>query len=129
MGYGGYMKIVNNSSKTVTTNISKQDCMYDNGDEGSNLSFFNNLTINSFDTQPSGGGKGQYIEAKASGSCFFDNSTFTLTIKGLNPTVPNLNFVDPGDNWSCSGQPDNVNVDINNSGPQATIVITLSDPS
>lgn len=127
MGYGAYMRIVNDSSKTVTTNITNQNCMYDNGQEGSNLSFFNNLSIGPGVKEPASGG--QYIEAKGSGSCFFESSTFTLVIKGLNSSNASANFVDSNQNWSCSGQPSNVNVNINNSGDQASIVVTLSDPS
>ncbi|MET0393333.1 MAG: hypothetical protein ABW019_09340 [Chitinophagaceae bacterium] len=128
MGYGAYMRVVNSSSKTVTTNVTNQNCMYDNGSEGSNLSLFNNLTITPGTKVPAEGG--QYIEAKNSGSCFFESSTFTLAISNLNSSVDNLNFVDSSGSWSCSGQPSNVNVNINNdSGDQGSIVITLYDPS
>lgn len=127
MGYGAYMRIFNDSSKTVTTNITNQNCMYDNGEEGSNLSLFNNLSLASGAKEPADGG--QYIEAKNSGSCFFESSAFTLAISNLNPAADNLNFVDSGENWTCYGQTSNVNVSINNSGDQGWIVITLYDPS
>lgn len=121
------MTIVNNSSKTVTTSISSQNCMYDNGDDGSNLSFFNNLTITASTTQPSSG-QGQYIEAKASGSCDFEDSTFALVVSGLDTSDDTLNFTDSDESWSCSGQPDNIEVFITN-GEQASISITLADPT
>jgi hypothetical protein len=129
MGYGAYMKIVNNSSSQVTTYIVQEQCMYDNGDQGSNLSFFRNLTIQPSTVQPSTPDQGQYIEAQNSGSCFFESSSFTLMLQGLGILQDNLNFNDSGKNWSCTGQPSYINVDINNSADTGTIVITLSNPS
>ncbi len=127
MGYGAHMSIKNNSSKTIKTNISAQECMYDNGSEGSRLSLFNELTIKAFTSVPSTGG--QYIEAKASGSCAFSTSTFDLKITGLNKDAFAVNFSETVNTYYCKNQPSNVDVSIDNSGDQAFIIITLTDPN
>jgi len=127
MGYGAHMSIKNNSSKTVKINISAQNCMYDNGAEGSRLAVFNDLTIKAFTSVPSTGG--QYIEAKASGSCAFSASTFDLKITGLNEDAFIVGFRESGNNYHSKNQPEHVDVHIDNSRDQAIIIITLNDPA
>ena len=82
MGYGANMTVTNRSTSIVTTGVSSQTCMYDNGDDGSNVSFFNNIAILPNSSAPSGGS--QYIEAKSSGSCAFEASSFTLILNVMN---------------------------------------------
>jgi hypothetical protein len=128
MGYGAHMTVVNKSTKGVTTYVNDQNCMYDNGTEGSWLSKFNNLALAPFKSFPESG-KGMYIETKASGMCAFENSSFSLKISGLTKDSSMLNFSDVSRSWKCSGQPGHINVNINNSDNQAMITITLSDPA
>jgi uncharacterized protein YjbI with pentapeptide repeats len=79
MGTGAYMKITNNRSEAVTVTVTDVNCMYDNGTHGSNLSLFNNATIQPGEALPSG--NPQYIESNNSDSCAFEQTNFYLTFK------------------------------------------------
>lgn len=126
MGYGAFLQVVNNRAGQVLTFITDVDCMYDNGDEGSNLSLFNDAEIEAGASLPAG--SGQYIEAKASGSCFFNDSTFTIKVEDAATAtiIGHVAFTDSGQNWTY----DNDNQDVldvycNNSGDQARITVTI----
>lgn len=97
--------------------------MYDHDVHGSNISFFDDLVITAGSQQPSQGG--QFIEAKNSGSCFLRTSSFTLT---FSPTGDSLVFSDSDKNWSCTGQPSYINVNINDSSNPGIIIVTFSNP-
>jgi uncharacterized protein YjbI with pentapeptide repeats len=79
MGTGAYMKITNNRSIAVTVTVTDISCMYDNDTHGSNLSLFNNATIQAGEALPSG--NPQYIESNNSGECAFGETNFYLTFK------------------------------------------------
>ena len=81
MGYGAYMNIVNTTDQPVTTTVGDMNCMYDDGDEGSNIQAWANVTIPPKGESP--GGQGQYVEAKGSGSCAFESSWFEILVAGL----------------------------------------------
>lgn len=78
MGYGAFFKVQNNRSRPLRLFVTDVNCMYDNGDQGSNLSLFNNATVPGSGALPSDGT--QYIEVNASGGCFFQTSTFHLKV-------------------------------------------------
>ncbi|MDB4948815.1 MAG: hypothetical protein JWM27_1464 [Gemmatimonadetes bacterium] len=118
MGYGAYMTINNTTASPVTTLVNNVTCMFDNGQEGSNLSLFNNATIPVGQRLPAG--KGQYIEAKASGSCALDTSYFTVQLT----SGASVKFSEHSNNYHGKSVP-GMGVNINNSGKQAVITLTL----
>ena len=127
MGYGAYMVVKNNSSADLTTYITQSNCVYDEGQDGSNLSLFNDASIPAHTQLPTSGS--QYIEAKNSGSCFFESSSFTIKITATGGAqIGIIDFTDGGNDWEYSQTPpdsSDVNVYVNNSGDQATIAITV----
>lgn len=127
MGYGAFMNVVNNRSEPILLFITDVACMFDNGDEGSNLSLFNNAKVAGESSLPAGGGT-QYIEAKASGSCFFNDSTFTVKVEnsGTQTIIGHVAFTDSGQNWTYKNDNEDViDVYCNNSGDQARITVTV----
>lgn len=125
MGYGAYITVVNNRKQPILTFVTNVNCMYDDGDEGSKLSLFNNATINAGQSLPSEGG--QYIESKGSGSCFFKDSTFTLKLEDANNSIiGHVVFTDSSKNWNYKNDNEDViDVYVNNSGSQAVIKVTI----
>lgn len=126
MGYGAYMTVKNNRSGAIHLYITDVQCMYDGGDEGSDLSLFNNAVVNGGAQLP--GGSGQYIEAKASGSCFFDDSKFTVKIEDNSneAIIGHVAFDDNAESWNYTNDNEDViDVYVNNSGDQAIITITV----
>ena len=114
MGQGATMTVANRTNSSITLAISGINCMHDKGAQGSNLQLFNGATIGSGQSLPSTG-SGQYIEAEDSGSCFFEQSNFTLGAQGIgsvqiveneaahssgsnsNPTAIQVDIVQSGD--------------------------------
>jgi hypothetical protein len=81
MGKGAYMFVYNLDRVNQTINgVSTANCMYDNGEDNSNISIWNNQTIPPKSSVPIEGWKNpQYIEANGSAPiCCFEQSTFTL---------------------------------------------------
>src|ERR1700761_2131560 len=134
MGEGAYMKITNNRSEAVTVAVSKVNCMYDHGDQGSNLSLFNNATIQPGQSLPSG--SPQYIEADSSGlTCVVEDSEFYLTFKDPAGNVIGSSFhLSESDYaWQTWNDVDenyfNVTCVLNSSGKQFDITVdVLVDP-
>jgi hypothetical protein len=129
MGYGAFMRVTNNRKTDIQLFVTNVQCMYDNGEEGSNLSLFNNAIVPASQALPVPGGNGQYIEVKASGGCFFETSTFNLKVEDVvnHVEIGEADFSEDDENWSLA---DNTNKDvidvmINNSGDQAQIAITV----
>lgn len=126
MGYGAFMTVVNNRQQPVRIFVTDVQCMYDDGHEGSNLSLFNNVQVGAGSSLP-GNGR-QYIEAKASGGCFFDDSKFTLKIEDASNAsiIGHVAFTDSSENWNYSNDNEDViDVFVNNSGSQAVIKVTI----
>jgi hypothetical protein len=121
MAYGAYMTVTNRTQKPITTLINNVECMYDHGDERSNLSLFNNVTIKPGDSLP--GATGQFIKAKASGGCAFKPSYFTLQVVGVG-TVGISERHSEYSGKSVSG----IALGIDNSGKQATITMLVYTP-
>ncbi|WP_175967935.1 hypothetical protein [Burkholderia sp. BCC0322] len=71
-----------------------------------------------------------YIEAKNSGSCFFESSRFKLKVtdNSNGAIIGTVSFVDSSANWTVASNtnPDVLNVNIDNSGSQATITVTVA---
>jgi|SRR5215471_1719598 len=126
MGYGAFLKVVNNRSGAISSFVTGVDCMYDNGDQGSNLSLFNNADIAGNASLPANGG--QYIEAKASGSCFFRPSTFSLKIENADnhDIIGQVDFSESENNWSCTNNDNKDVLDVYlNNNDQAHIQLTV----
>jgi hypothetical protein len=126
MGYGAFMNVINNRSEPILLFITDVACMYDNGDQGSNLSLFNNAKVATTSSLPPGGT--QYIEAKASGGCAFSDSTFTVKVEdsSTQTIIGHVAFDDPGQNWTYrNDNEDVIDVYCNNSGDQARITVTV----
>jgi len=127
MGYGAYMNVTNNNAADIRLYVHGIVCVHNNGDEGSNLSYFNGLEVVSEQTEP--GGEGQYIEAIASGQCIQEMSTFTLDVnkitgngqQPLGSVVISEQFNKYHDNPTGS-----VEAVIDNDGDQATINVTVT---
>lgn len=127
MGYGAYMNVVNDTSTPLLLFITDVNCMYDGGGSPSNLSLFNNATVAGNAQLP--GGDGQFIEAKGSGSCFFETSTFTLkvTVDAGGALVGNVAFSDGNHDWNYNNSnSSSINAYVNNSGSNAVITITVA---
>ncbi len=127
MGYGAYMNIENTRPHAIHITVTDVHCMHDKGDQSSNLSLFDNATIQPGTALP--GGSGQYIEANDDGNCFFDNSYFTLVIEDADSHVllGEIGLSESYNAWSLHkntsiGQ---VDVPVDNSGEQAGIPVTV----
>lgn len=125
MGFGAFVTVQNNRQESIAIYVIDVNCMYDQGDQGSNLSLFNDATLTAGTALPASGR--QYIEAKASGSCFFDPSNFTFKIEGSTGTViGNAVFTESQNNYSgTSSNADLIDIYLNNSGDQAVIKVTV----
>jgi uncharacterized protein YjbI with pentapeptide repeats len=127
MGKGAVMQIANNRSDAVSVAVSNVQCMYD-GSQGSNLSLFN-ATVQPGASLPSG--SPQYIEANASGSCFFDESYFTLTFKDpAGNVIGSVELGEDSNNWYTKGTVNDslFNVSVT-SGDQYHISINVLHPA
>jgi len=98
MGKGAYVTIQNETSNELTTECENKHCMFDGGKEGSNLSNLEG-SIASGGSLPNAGGR-QYIEAKASGGCFFGSSSFQLYFSAHDETFVNITLIESGNVWS-----------------------------
>jgi hypothetical protein len=125
MGYGAFMSLHNNRKETISVFVVDVNCMFDDGEQGSNLSLFNNAQVPSGTSLPASGR--QYIEVKASGGCFFQDSNFTLKIEGSSGAIiGNAVFTESDNNYSSSStNTDLIDILLNNSGDQATITVTV----
>jgi hypothetical protein len=131
MGYGAFMHVTNNRANQIQLFITDVTCVYDNGDQGSDLSLFNNATVPAASQLPSSGN--QYIEARNSGDCFLAPSYFTLKVedKSNDAIIGSVVFEETSDNWdvSSNSNTDVIDVDIDNSGDQARIAVTVEATS
>ena len=129
MGYGAFMKVTNNRDEAMKTYVTDVNCMYQNGGDGSHLEYFNDRTIQANSSYPTSG-HGEYIEAKNSGSCFFESARFKIKITNPDTGVNfgTLSFSDSSSNWNLTDNTneDSIYVNIDNSGDQAVIAITLA---
>jgi hypothetical protein len=126
MGYGAFLSVVNNRTASVRLFITDVKCMYDRGDQGSNLSLFDDGLVPANSSLPTNGS--EYIEAKSSGSCFFDPSQFTVKVEDADTKtiIGHVAFTDSASNWSYSNDNEDViDVYCNNSGDQARIRLTV----
>ncbi|MFP2904151.1 hypothetical protein ACLESD_03570 [Pyxidicoccus sp. 3LFB2] len=121
------MTVTNNRSTPIRLFVTDVECMYDNGDDGSNLSTFNNAVVGANASLPTSGS--QYIEAKNSGGCWGADSTFTLKIVDDNDKadIGSVGFTENNENYDTSSNTnkDVIDVYINNSGAQARITVTI----
>lgn len=129
MGSKALMRVVNSRSIPVTTVITNVVCMYDNGEENSNLSLFNNATV------PPGGAvpeeNGQFIESKSGlfSSCLTTPSTFTLTVNSPTRSIGSVTINTSGSPWKAvrNSNPFSLIPTIDNTAPQCpTILLTIT---
>jgi hypothetical protein len=127
MGYGAYMNVINDRSAAIQLFITDVNCMFDGGEEGSNLSLFNNALVKASSSLPESGN--QYIEAKNSGGCFGADSTFTLKVEDAenHAIIGSVIFNENYENYAVqsNSNKDVIDVNINNSGDQARITVTV----
>lgn len=127
MGYGAYLEVTNNRSSTITTYVNSVQCMYQDGDGGSHLEYFNNRTVAANSSYPSSGQV--YVEAKDSGTCFFQSADFTIKVcDANNAIIGNVSFSDSTHSWKLADNtnPDVLNVNINNGSTPGRITITVA---
>lgn len=129
MGRGAFMSVTNSTKSDVKLFVSDQHCMYDNGAEDSNVSYFNNLVVGPGQTAPAG--DPQYIEVKASSTggdtCASDTSEFKLEVTvGDDITI---GTVDITERWNTfhgsSSNSDLIKVNVGNGGDQDRIEVTI----
>jgi hypothetical protein len=74
MGQGAFLTVGNATDTTITTTVGAITCFYDNGQDGSDFTPFQNRHIPPHTMLPA-----QYIEARASGDCAGKTSSFILS--------------------------------------------------
>jgi len=128
MGYGANLSIKNISNVDITVTVPYQSCMYDNGDDGSYLCNYDNLVIPASTNYPATGST--YIEAKASGDCFFTPSYFNINIMGGGYMDGGVTcyFTETDDSYTCQCDIAFVDAYISPAGSTDTIVITVGNP-
>jgi hypothetical protein len=129
MGKGAYVNIYNSAAQDVEVSYSDFDCMYESGKEGSNFEPITGLISSGKSLPPTGK---QYIEAKASGLCAFETSTFTMKLKNSNGDTLSFDFKESGNTWRVNRTQTNkgdlrADVLINEDGGQYNISIIVSN--
>jgi hypothetical protein len=96
MGKGLFLSIHNDTTGPIDVSYSNFNCVYQNGDSGSDFRPIQGSLApgNSFGRQ--------YLEAKASGGCAFETSTFTMNLKA-NHTDLSIHFSESSQTWSVNG--------------------------
>lgn len=123
MGKGLWLSIHNDTASAVDVSYSNFNCVYQNGDEGSDFRPIQGSLA------PGQNFNKQYIEAKASGGCFFKVSTFNMSLK-VGTVVLAVKFSESSNAWSVNGESfaagDSL-VDISmRSGDQDECIVTVS---
>ena len=124
MGQGAQMTVQNKAKKPIILFINGVNCMYDGGQQGSNLQAFNSVTVQ--------GGQNvgpQYIEDVDSGGCAFETATFTLVVNDTQSNnIGNVAFSEGSSQYT--GTSSNANLIqvfcSNNSGSESTITVTIT---
>jgi hypothetical protein len=130
MGAGAHMWIQDHTDKQIKTYVHGVVCMYENGEQGSQLQQFNNLLVQPNSTWPDG--QGLYIEAVGSGSCALSASTFTLKVVYLDSQhqeqpIADLSFQESsGTYYDSSTDPGAVTANINNQSDPAMITVDVT---
>ena len=122
MGAGAFLTVNNQSSINVVTSIDLLQGFYDNGDEGSDVSFFQKKTIGAYSSAP-GSGPGQYIEEAA----FSIESSFDLYVRNGGAEIGHVHIEYSsgfGYQAQASGQ---ITAGVQPSEPQASITVTIPD--
>lgn len=99
MGKGAFVQIHNACAASFDVSYANFNCMYQHGDEGSNFAPISGSVAPGANLPSSGA---QYIEAKASGSCAFDSSNFTMNIQGPGGAI-SLPFFENDNTWYGPG--------------------------
>jgi hypothetical protein len=126
MGQGAFMTVENKSKTPIMLFVNGVSCMYDNGEQGSNLQTFNSVEVDPGQQVPSSGK--QYIEDKDSGTCAFDTATFTLAVTdSKRNSIGTVAFSESSSSYSAvSSNTDLIQVLCSNdTGDQSIIVVTV----
>ncbi|HZF54683.1 MAG TPA: hypothetical protein VE093_38810 [Polyangiaceae bacterium] len=135
MGKGAYLNVTNASSKAVFSTLTQIHCVYNGGSEGSNPGLFDKVSIPSHTYFPGPkGGRGQYIEAKASSSggdtCATDRSYFTLSFVAQSGPV-HIQFSEESNTWTAGAPSDGTDIQLNaaatENGDVYDLVVTITD--
>ncbi len=129
MGKGAFVSVTNNRREAVKLFVKGQHCMYDDGAEGSRVSYFNNLTVAAGQTLPNA--KGQYVEAKASSTggdtCGTEASGFDVEV---NVETTELGTFAISERWNQyhgeTTNDDDLKVNVGRGGDQDTIQLTIT---
>lgn len=129
MGKGLYLSIQNGSTHSIGVSYDGFQCVYQNGEEGSDFGPIQGLLApgHSF-----GGQSGQYIEADASVGCWGKDSTFAMTLKVDQVTLV-VGFSEINSTWyvdppaTRSDSPIEVYAAMQPKGAQYECVVTLKD--
>jgi hypothetical protein len=127
MGFGAYMTLNNITDKQIKTYVHDVVCMYQDGNEGSQLQEFNGQIVDPDSSWPSG--QGVYIEADGGGSCALQPSSFVLKVVYLEDGetyIGDLTFTERN-NWysSQSTAPDSLYASITNGNAQAGMGVVV----
>jgi hypothetical protein len=126
MGKGLFLSIDNQSTRSVDVSYSDFNCVYTNGDSGSDFRPIQGSLA------PGKNFGRQYIEAKASGACAFQGSTFAMSLK-VDQTTLRVVFSEGSNTWSVNppsfheANPVEVFASMRPSGDQYECVITIKD--
>jgi hypothetical protein len=113
MGKGLMVNITNNLKDDLITEVIAEKCVY-------NIDRLNNLNI-----QPNQSSSEIYVEAKASGSCAFESSFFTLHFKNASKLIGSIGMEEKDKKWSVQNYSFNI-TQILNEGSQYVLDITVS---
>jgi hypothetical protein len=104
MGKGAFVTISNCSWAEVSVGYYGFDCMYEDGQEGSDFGPITSSSLEPGSELPSPGGS-QYIEAKSSGPCASTPSTFVMNMHSINGSDATFHFAESNGTWKVNGGP------------------------
>jgi hypothetical protein len=134
MGAGAYMTLQNLTEDQIKTYVHDVVCMYQNGQEGSELQEFNGQLVQPDSNWPDSG-QGVYIEADASGTCALQASQFQLKVVYIQNVggqrteeyIGDLNFSESHGTYSAtSTKPASLSALIDNEPQQAIVTVAVS---
>jgi hypothetical protein len=129
VGTGAYMTVTNSSTSSVTSSVQNPTCMYENGDDGSHLEYFN-TSLASGDSLAN-----VYIEANGDfwSDCSDTQSCFTLAFSDSSGNIGSvtINLGSGLFNTSVVGNTafSQIVVSIAPSGDQFTIGVVVAEPT
>lgn len=119
MGTAASLQVVNKTSATVDVSVFNIQCMYDNGEYGSNLQVFNSQ-VGAGESLPS---SPQFIETDAGLGCVVAASAFSMAFEGIGEIILQCerDVYSPAENFN----PAQINIDIVAGDHAFTITVSL----